>query len=74
MAFLGIPFALQKGRGASLTAGIAISVLIGFSFYIVQAMLLAFGYSGVFPPLVAAWAANLLFFLLGLWLVLSVHE
>lgn len=74
MAFLGIPFALQKGRGASLTAGIAISVIIGFSFYIVQAMLLAFGYSGIFPPLVAAWAANILFFLLGLWLVLSVRE
>ena len=74
MAFLGIPFALQKGRGASLTAGIAISVVIGFSFYIVQAMLLAFGYSGVFPPLVAAWAADALFFLLGLWLVLSVRE
>ena len=71
MAFLGIPFALQKGRGASLTVGIAISVAIGVSFYILRAMLLAFGYSAVIPPVVAAWSASLLFTLLGCWLLLS---
>jgi lipopolysaccharide export system permease protein len=74
MAFLGIPFALSKGRGASLAAGIAISVGIGVTYFILQAALQAFGYSGVLPPVVAAWSANLLFTLLGAWLLLLARE
>jgi lipopolysaccharide export system permease protein len=74
MAFLGIPFALQKKRGASLAMGIAISVAIGITYHILQAILLAFGYSSVLPPLVAAWAPNLLFGLFGVWLLLMVRE
>lgn len=74
MAFLGIPFALQKKRGASLATGITISVAIGISYHIIQAMLLAFGYSSVIPPVVAAWAPNLLFGLFGVWLLLMVRE
>lgn len=74
MAFLGIPFALKKGRGTNLAVGVALSVAIGISFHILQAMLLAFGYSSVIPPLVAAWSANLLFLLLGVWMLLSARE
>ncbi len=74
LAFLGIPFALQKGRATNFAVGIAISVSIGISYFILQAMLQAFGYSGVLPPAVAAWAANLLFGLLGIWLLLSVRQ
>jgi len=74
MAFLGIPFALQKKRGASLAMGITISVAIGITYHIIQAVLLAFGYSAVIPPMVAAWAPNLLFGLFGIWLLLMVRE
>jgi lipopolysaccharide export system permease protein len=74
MAFLGIPFALRTARGASLALGIGISVGIGVTFYIFQATLLAFGYSGILPAAVAAWAPNLLFLLLGLWLMLSTRN
>jgi len=74
LAFLGIPFALQKGRGASLAMGITVSVAIGFSYFILQSMLQALGYSSVLPPAVAGWSANLLFGLLSLWLLLSVRE
>lgn len=74
MAFLGIPFALQKGRHSSIALGIAVSVAIGVSFFILQSIAIALGYSAVLPPLVAAWSANLLFCLLGFWLILSVRE
>jgi lipopolysaccharide export system permease protein len=74
MAFLGIPFALRKGRSSGLALGIAVSVAIGIAYYILQAMLLAFGYSSVVPPLIAAWSANLFFGLLGIWLLLSARE
>ncbi|PLX91474.1 MAG: LPS export ABC transporter permease LptG [Desulfuromonas sp.] len=74
MAFLGIPFALQRGRGGSLAVGVAVSIGIGIGYHFVQGMLLAFGYSSVLPPLIAAWAANILFGLLGLWLLLSTRQ
>ena len=74
MAFLGIPFALQKGRNANLAMGVALSIAVGVIFYLLQAILLAFGYSAVVPPLVAAWAPNLLFVLIGVWLLLSSRD
>lgn len=74
MAFIGIPFALKKGRGVNLSVGVAITVGIGISYHILHAILLAFGYSAVLPPPAAAWSANLLFGLLGVWLLLSARE
>lgn len=74
MAFIGIPFALKKGRGVNLSVGVAISVGIGITYHILHAILLAFGYSAVLPPLVASWSANLLFGLIGVWLMLSARE
>ncbi len=71
MAFLGIPFALRKGRDSGLALGIAMSVMIGVAYFILQAISLAFGYSAALPPLLAAWSANLLFFLFGCWLFLG---
>ncbi|MBE0596517.1 MAG: LPS export ABC transporter permease LptG [Desulfuromonadales bacterium] len=74
LAFLGIPFALQKGRNTGLAMGVTLSVGIGIAYFIVQAMLQAFGYSSVLSPVVAAWAANLLFGMLGFWLLLSARH
>jgi lipopolysaccharide export system permease protein len=74
MAFLGIPFALRKGRGTSLAVGISLSVGIGIAYHIIQAILIAFGYSGALPPMLAAWSANLLFGLLGVWLLLTARQ
>lgn len=74
MAFLGIPFALKKGRGSSLAMGIAVAVTIGLAYHISQSLLMAFGYSSVLPPAVAAWAAHVLFVLLGVWMMLTVRE
>jgi lipopolysaccharide export system permease protein len=74
MGFLGIPFALSKGRKSSLALGIGISVAIGVIFFILQATLLAFGYSAVLPPIAAAWSANLLFLMLGCWLFLTTGD
>lgn len=71
MAFIGIPFALQKGRGGSIALGIAVTVAIGFGYFVLHAVSMALGYSALLPPVVAAWSVNLLFFLLGLWMLLQ---
>lgn len=69
MAFIGIPFALQRGRGSSLAAGIAVSVVIGISYHLLSGTMLAFGYSGTIPVMLAAWTPNLLFGVIGIWLL-----
>jgi lipopolysaccharide export system permease protein len=74
MAFLGVPFALRGSRRTGLAMGVAVSVSIGIAYYFINAILIAFGYSSVLPPVVAAWAANILFFLLGLYLLLSLEK
>ena len=71
MAFLGIPFALQRGRGSSLAIGIAVSISIGISYHLFQGMMLALGYSGTIPTLLAAWSPNALFGFLGLTLLVT---
>jgi len=74
MAILGIPFALHKGRKASLALGVTFTIAIGIIYYILQAILMALGYSSVIPPFVAAWATLVLFTLWGIWLLLSARE
>lgn len=74
MAFLGVPFALQKGRGSSIAVGIGLSLGIGVVYFILQSLVLAFGYSGALPPIVAAWAVNLIFLMVGVWLLLNSQE
>ncbi len=70
MVLVGIPFALHRGRNSSLSFGIVVSVMVGVAYFILHSVAMAFGYSGVLPPLLATWSANILIGLTGLWLVL----
>lgn len=74
MAFLGIPFALQRNRGSNLAVGIGISVAIGIGYFLLQATLVAFGYAGALPPWAAAWSGNVLIGMLGVWMLLSTRQ
>lgn len=74
MGFLGVPFALQKGRKGNIALGIGISLGIGITYFIIQSLVTAFGYSNALPPIFAAWTANFIFLLLALWLLLNVKE
>jgi lipopolysaccharide export system permease protein len=74
MVLLGIPFALRNSRSGGIAMGIGASIGIGFAYFVVNAVLLSYGRSGVLPPLVAAWGANALFMLGGIWLSMTVKE
>lgn len=74
MGFLGIPFALQRGRNSNIALGIGLSLGIGVTYFIIQSLVMAFGYSNAMPPLLAAWATNFIFLMLGIWLLLNVRE
>lgn len=74
MAFLGIPFSLKDNRSGGVGIGIGISIVIGFTYFVINALLLSLGQAGALPPPVAAWAANLLFAGAGLWFTLTVDS
>lgn len=74
MAFLGVPFAMRSGRSSGIALGIGLSLGIGFLYVIVNNVILSFGQVGVLPPVVAAWATNFIFLLVGIWLSMSVEN
>ena len=74
MVILGIPFAFRNSRSGGAAVGIGVSIGIGFAYFVVNAMLLSYGRSGVLPPLVAAWGANIIFCLGGVWLAMTVRD
>ncbi|MBI3756177.1 MAG: LPS export ABC transporter permease LptG [Deltaproteobacteria bacterium] len=65
MAMLGMPFALKSGRHGGIAVGVGISLIIGFSYWIVFAINVSLGYNGIIPPLLAAWLTNIIFAGLG---------
>lgn len=68
---IGIPFALRKNRaGAIMSMGITIAIAI--SFYGVNAVSIALGKGGFLPPIVSAWAANIIFATLGIILIRKI--
>jgi lipopolysaccharide export system permease protein len=74
MAFLGIPFALRGGRSSGIAFGIGLSLVIGFLYVIVNSVIISFGQAGLLPPVVAAWATNFIFLLVGTWLALTLEN
>ncbi len=72
MVLLGIPFALRNSRSSGIAIGIGAGVGIGFAYFIVNAVLLSYGRSGVLTPVAAAWGANVIFMLGGIWMSMTV--
>jgi len=71
MILIGLPLTLkiQKGGAAvSVSAGIALA----FLYLLVLGTCRALGFAGIFPPLLAAWLANGLFFFMGIYFLLRV--
>jgi lipopolysaccharide export system permease protein len=74
MVVLGIPFALKTGRASGVAMGIGAGVAIGFAYFIINAAIQSYGRSEVLPPFVAAWGANVVFVLAGIWLAMTVKQ
>jgi lipopolysaccharide export system permease protein len=64
IVLFGAPLAANPKR-SGLAIGFAVSLFISFVYYTLIRMSQSFGYSEKLPPLVAAWAANILFAILG---------
>jgi len=61
LTITGILFSVRSERSGGVARSIGLGIAIGFSYWIVHAFSISFGRSGIIPPLVAAWVANVLF-------------
>jgi len=57
---LGIPFSLMMHKRASGLSSIGISILVGFGYYILDAVCVAIGKGGVLPPVLSASLAHII--------------
>ena len=69
MAALAIPFALSMGRRGSLT-GIAVAIAVALAYFVVNELFVALGDVNYLPAALAAWSSDLLFGLVGGYLLL----
>jgi len=74
MVLLGVPFALQRGRQATLGVGVALCLGVFVVYLMLQAVGMALGTAGLLPLPLAAWAANLLLLLVGAWLFMTLDD
>jgi len=69
MAILAIPFALSMGRRGSLT-GIAVAIGVALAYFVVDGLFSALGSVNYLPAALAAWSPDILFGLIGGYLLL----
>jgi LPS export ABC transporter permease LptG/LPS export ABC transporter permease LptF len=69
MALLAIPFALAMGRRGSM-AGLAVAIAVALTYFVIDNLFGAMGDVNYLPAAVAAWSADVLFGLVGGYLLL----
>ena len=71
MAILAVPFSLSAGRKGALT-GIAVALSVAIIYFVAAGLFEAMGNASQLPAAMAAWAPDLIFALLGGYLLLKV--
>ncbi|MFM1848901.1 MAG: hypothetical protein RL417_2375 [Pseudomonadota bacterium] len=74
ITLIALPFALKPARSGSLAASFVAGLVIGFSYYAVDSFSIAMGRAEIWPPLLAAWMANILMGFVGLVLALGAES
>ncbi|OGQ33999.1 MAG: LPS export ABC transporter permease LptG [Deltaproteobacteria bacterium RIFCSPHIGHO2_12_FULL_43_9] len=69
LVFLAIPFGIQRQKHGGFATEVAFCLFVTFIYWFVLSALVSLGYKGSLPPFVAAWGANIIFLILGLYLL-----
>jgi lipopolysaccharide export system permease protein len=72
VVLIAIPFGVAGGR-RNVYVGVASSIILCFSYFVLMQIGLALGTSGRVEPWVAAWFPNLSFGLAGLWMTVRIR-
>lgn len=68
LVLIGVPLAARRRKGGQAVQ-LGLGLLLAFGFLALQKVLEPFGYAGALPPVVAAWAANGVFFVVAIVLL-----
>jgi lipopolysaccharide export system permease protein len=71
LAMVAIPVAGRLRRHPSIAAIVGIGTAVGFGYWVLLGLSTSLGQTGALPPVIAAWAANGIYALLGVVLLLS---
>jgi len=71
LAIIGIPVALGLKKGGTPLA-VSIGVGVCFLYTVTLGFSRSLGLSGILPPILAAWSANIIFFFFGIYLMMNV--
>jgi lipopolysaccharide export system permease protein len=66
MVLVALPLATRRSRTATVAANVGLALVVGFSYWVVLALSTSLGRTGVLPPAIAAWSANVIFSAIGL--------
>ncbi|HYH08266.1 MAG TPA: LPS export ABC transporter permease LptG [Thermoanaerobaculia bacterium] len=72
MALIAMPFAFRMGKRGALY-GIGLALILGIVYWMLFAVFMKFGEVGNLPPLLSAWAANILFAIAAIYMFLHVE-
>jgi lipopolysaccharide export system permease protein len=74
MVVVGLPLGFWREKGGSVALGLALGLGLSFLYLVTMELARSLGYSGLLPPLIAAWLPNLIFFLFGAYLFSYVRQ
>jgi len=74
MAVVGLPIGFWREKGGSIALGLASGLVLSFLYLITMELARSLGYTGLLPPLMAAWLPNLIFLLFGAYLFSYVRQ
>jgi lipopolysaccharide export system permease protein len=70
--FLAIPFAMMLKRRSAGIFSLGLSIIMGFIYYVLNAVSVAMGYAGILPPGIAVSLSHLLIFCFSAYLILNI--
>jgi lipopolysaccharide export system permease protein len=72
-AIIGASFGLTNNRSGAFI-GFGVSILIIFIYYVMMSFFTALGKSGMLPPMLSAWAQNIIFAFAGFYIVKRIND
>lgn len=73
MVILGAPIALKERKWGTPLA-VSIGMVYCFAYLLVLGLSRSLGFAGVLPPVIAAWLANAVFLLIGLYMIMDLER
>ncbi len=69
MILMALPFSLYSGRSANVRTGIVLSIILGFTFWLMDQIFVSLQSTGILPIAVSAFGAHISFTTLALFLI-----